>query len=821
MRRITLALVLILTARQLHADPIDVEGQPLAANVARLIQSFEFLGAGPFTGVERASLDAAIRDQDAAAIQRILEPHVLLNVHLNPESRVKVTRGAATATLQQRGYTPVVVRVHNESTVTARLRVGSPQAGKVYAGASKYSLTRQEQLHLQVNQNADRRRDRFLDVEMFDRPPMTTNLSGLTLEYAIALIYSHESGKREATIRFDVGQGTEDLGFRGQVPVLFDVLPAVGVTLRILDEDDRPTTARLVFRDKRGRVYPPQAKRVAPDLFFQQQVYRADGQTVELPPGEFTVQYSRGPEYVVLERGLSVPTNIDESRVVLSLQLKRWVNPMKHGFYSGDHHIHASGCAHYTFPTIGIDPIHVLPHVKGEGLNVGCILTWGPGFEHQRTFFKPVRDSVSEPLTLIKYDLEISGFGSQALGHVCLLNLKDQTYPGSKGTKTQGWPSWTIPVMRWAKQQGGVTGYAHSASGLHIDPKNEAARLINKLDRDQDSRVTRNEVGEQLLPQPFQSIDRNADAALTETELFNSLNHVADTLPNYAIPGMNGVGAMEIAVASVEGVCDFISAMDTARIQEWNTWYHLLNCDQRIKVSGETDFPCMSGKRVGQGRVYVQLGDVTDLRFDPWCKALAAGRSYVSDGFAHALRFSVNGVSPGFDDVTMKEPGTVTVQAKVAFAPETPIGVAYGTADPPAGRRQSGDTVVLHVGPNDGTIKGGMRRVEVIVNGNAIAKREVPADGREHDLQFQVPVDQSSWIAIRQFPQLHTNPVYVIINGEPIRASRRSALWCVEMIEKLWTNRSKRIRKDERDEAHAAYQRAIKHYRDVARLAAD
>ena len=29
----------------------------------------------------------------------------------------------------------------------------------------------------------------------------------------------------------------------------------------------------------------------------------------------------------------------------------------------------------------------------------------------------------------------MSGFGSQALGHVCLLNLRDQTYPGSAGTK--------------------------------------------------------------------------------------------------------------------------------------------------------------------------------------------------------------------------------------------------------------------------------------------------------------------------------------------------------------------------------------------------
>ena len=60
---------------------------------------------------------------------------------------------------------------------------------------------------------------------------------------------------------------------------------------------------------------------------------------------------------------------------------------------------------------------------------------------------------------------------------------------------------------------------------------------------------------------------------------------------------------MEIPVAVAQGVCDFISAMDTPRIAEWNCWYHLLNCGFPLKVSGETDFPCMSGTRVGQGRV--------------------------------------------------------------------------------------------------------------------------------------------------------------------------------------------------------------------------
>jgi hypothetical protein len=67
--------------------------------------------------------------------------------------------------------------------------------------------------------------------------------------------------------------------------------------------------------------------------------------------------------------------------------------------------------------------------VQGEGLNVGCVLTRGPCFEYQRQYFGTEANMFGTEDTLLKYDLEISGFGSQALGHVCLLNLKDQTYP--------------------------------------------------------------------------------------------------------------------------------------------------------------------------------------------------------------------------------------------------------------------------------------------------------------------------------------------------------------------------------------------------------
>ena len=102
------------------------------------------------------------------------------------------------------------------------------------------------------------------------------------------------------------------------------------------------------------------------------------------------------------------------------------------------------------------------------------------------------------------------------------------------------------------------------------------------------------------------------------------------------------------------------------------------------------------------------------------------------------------------------------------------------------------------------------------MNGEVVASRDVPADGREHAVEVSVRVDRSSWIALRQFPQLHTNPVNVLVAGKPIRASRESALWAVACIDQLWRVRAQRIAPAERIEAEKAYDEARAIYRRIA-----
>jgi len=92
-----------------------VEGQPLGANASRLVQAMEFLGMTLGKPVVE-KLNQAIRDRDEEAIQRILDPHALVAVSLNPEVRVKVRRGPAKAVLSTKRISKLTVDEEHRGT---------------------------------------------------------------------------------------------------------------------------------------------------------------------------------------------------------------------------------------------------------------------------------------------------------------------------------------------------------------------------------------------------------------------------------------------------------------------------------------------------------------------------------------------------------------------------------------------------------------------------------------------------------------------------------------------------------------------------------
>jgi hypothetical protein len=105
--------------------------------------------------------------------------------------------------------------------------------------------------------------------------------------------------------------------------------------------------------------------------------------------------------------------------------------------------------------------------------------------------------------------------------------------------------------------------------------------------------------------------------------------------------------------------------------------------------------------------------------------------------------------------------------------------------------------------------------VELIVNGESVERKVIDGDGSLQDITFDYVPQQSCWVALRIFPSSHTNPVFVEVDGEPIRASRRSAQWCLEAVDVCWRQKSPRIRASEKEAAVAAYEKAKQVYRQI------
>jgi hypothetical protein len=423
------------------------------------------------------------------------------------------------------------------------------------------------------------------------------------------------------------------------------------------------------------------------------------------------------------------------------------------GWFSADHHLHAAGCSHYESPEEGVKPEDMWRQVVGEDLHMASVLSWGPGWYHQKQFFTGNANPLTTSKNLMRYDVEVSGFPSSHAGHLVLLQMKEDDYPGTK--VIEDWPTWTVPVLQWAKKQGAVTGYAHSGWGL-------------------------------------QPVD--------EKEL---------RLPNYVIPKMDGIGANEYIVTVTQNLVDFYSAGDTPAPWELNMWYHTLNCGFRPRLSGETDFPCIYDERVGIARTYFKTGKKLD--YNDYIKALKDGRSYVSEGNAHIIEFSVNGLEAGTKNSELKlgKPSNINISAKVAAL---------------LAEQQDENGSVIARRPLDSQpywsiersriMKGRKVRVELIVNGSAVDTAEMVADGEWKDIRFTYPLQKSSWVALRIFPAAHTNPVFVLVNGQPIGV-QESAVWCREALDQCWRMKQKGIRDEERPAAEAAYKKARTVYESI------
>jgi hypothetical protein len=764
------------------SDANRVEPQPYFASVTRAIDSLAALGA-PMLPADAQRISELSGERTEAAVQAaetLLDAYTLARLSIRQDGTCGLDPGGASPVLVEQGWRMFLVRVDNAPQRACSMiiygDVGSP--GQMTPG---FNLAPRPDLMDTLNKAPLIEKMWFLlkmhgatSTPVGDSTVRLLPLSGIPIEYHVVQIFSRDRGRRKAPMTFLVPKTDRPWPVtnltKASRSLEFDCLATRDVTLDVRDFDGSGCMAALTIKDARGRVYPPQAMRLAPDMFFHEQIYRADGETVRLPDGEYTVASRRGPEYIDGTQTVRIAGSQDRIRV----KLERWIDPSRWGWYSGDTHIHAAGCAHYQAPTEGVTPETMIRHVRGEGLSIGEVLTWGPDWYYQKQFFSGKATSPAATLehpelqvannatwqpratprdkeSLLRYDIEVSGFPSSLCGHLVLLRLEEQDYPGTR--LIEDWPSWNLPILQWAKSQGALVGYAHCALGMEVQSRD---------------------------------------------------------LPNYEIPPFDSIGTNEAIVDVTHGVTDFLSGCDLFPVAELNAWYHLLNCGFRLAMAGETDYPCVTGERPGVGRTYVQLSrrPVDDAGYEEWIEGLRRGRLYCGDGRSHIPDFRVENRHSG-EELALAAPGVIKVRATVAARLDPEVSRQPDAV--PAGALRRWHLEDARIGTTREV------RVELVVNGLAVDETTIVADGKPREVRFQVSISESAWVALRIFPSVHAHPVFITVGGRPIRASKRSAKWCRNCVDKLWEVKAPFMRESERASAADAFDHARKAYETIER----
>lgn len=220
-------------------------------------------------------------------------------------------------------------------------------------------------------------------------------------------------------------------------------------------------------------------------------------------------------------------------------------------------------------------------------------------------------------------------------------------------------------------------------------------------------------------------------------------------------------GARELPVDAILGLADFVdlSCIWSDELGTAEVWYRLLNTGSRIPATAGTDTMTDIWRHpaVGTTRSYVYTGEET-LNYKEWADAMAEGRAFVTSG--PILSFEVSSKGMG-EELRVSSGDVVKVLANARSVFE-------------------------------------MDRLEIIRDGKVV--HTVEGDGSNLiEVELDVAVESSGWIAVRvlgptqhgamdSYLYAHSNPVYVLADGEPIRSASDASFfvkWIDETVNEL------------------------------------
>jgi cysteine-rich repeat protein len=171
-------------------------------------------------------------------------------------------------------------------------------------------------------------------------------------------------------------------------------------------------------------------------------------------------------------------------------------------------------------------------------------------------------------------------------------------------------------------------------------------------------------------------------------------------------------------------------------------WRTLLNSGFRLALLGSSDYPCVHreiDETTPRSDVIVS-GAVT---YEAWLEGIRRGRTVVTLDARHHLNLRVNGAPLG-SDVTARA-GEVLLVSLESEAPEPTV-------------------------------------VELLINGVPNTRIALPAGRQVATLRLGLP--GSAWISART-PRAATSPVYVVVDGKPIRASPGDTCYLIKYVDHL------------------------------------
>ena len=278
----------------------NVEAQPLGAQAKRVAQALDFLGQ-PLSPEQAKLLDDAIALGDnaksAAAIQKVLDPLCLAGVNINPESRVKVAGGPAAAKLHAARLARVPRQGSQRSRRHRAAACAEPQRRAALQAQQRHARPQAVgQAQRRARSLAGRRDVRRAAARRKALGPGAASIASCSSTAA-----TRASARRSS--RSTSARGRRTSASATKLNMLFECEPAVPVTLEVIDDDGKPTTGPVRVSRRAGPRLSRATRRLAPDFFFHDQIYRHSGEDGAAAAGQVSKStYTRGPEYRILKR---------------------------------------------------------------------------------------------------------------------------------------------------------------------------------------------------------------------------------------------------------------------------------------------------------------------------------------------------------------------------------------------------------------------------------------------------------------------------------------------------------------------------------------